>query len=382
MIFTRILSVILSASLTAAVIPHNFSARGEYSVPDITDATVQADTFAEAAAKIKAALLSRTAKVSVSIPYNSTANPSCNDYILLSAALLDTDNSSEGDYLRGCIDNVSITGNATSDPTLFNYTFDYYTTADEEKKVNSECQKILTSLGTSKMNTYNKIKAIYRYVADNVTYTESTSDKYYSSAYGALFKHAANSKGISQLVYKLMKDAGLHCRIAQGSLNNKEYRWNIVSIAPMFYMLDASADAQLGKGSSEFFLKGKNDINSGGNRYFFYYASDSYEGDIPNHSKPSTPIYETDYDPSVNVLGDVNGNGTIDAVDASAVLTYYAVTSVGNKGSLTKVQQTAADVNKNKVIDAVDASVILGYYAYTSVGSSYTVTGYIKNVIK
>lgn len=382
MILRKILSVFLSALLTAAVIPYNFSAKAEYSVPDITDATVQADTFNEAAAKIKAALLSRTAKVSVSIPYNSTSRPSCNDYILLSAALLNTDNSSEGDYLRGSFDSVSVTGNATSDPTLFNYTFNYYTTADEEKKVNSECQKILTSLGTSKMNSYNKIKAIYRYVADNVTYTKSTSDKHYSSAYGALFKHTANSKGFSQLLYKLMKDAGLNCRIAQGSLNNEDHNWNIVCISPMYYMLDASADAMFGKGSSEYFLKGKNDISSDSNKYFFYYVSDSYEDDIPNHKRASAPIYETKYDPSANVLGDVNGNGVIDAVDASAVLIYYAETSAGKKGSLTNVQQTAADVNKNKKIDAVDASILLGYYAYTSAGSSYTVTGYIKNVVK
>ncbi len=380
MILQKILSAVLSAALTAAVIPYNFNAKAEYSIPDITDTTVQADTFNEAAAKIKAALLSRTAKVSVSIPYNSTSLPSLNYDTLLSAALLDTDNSSEGDYLRGSFDSVTVTGNVTSDPTLFNYTFDYYTTADEEKKVNSECRKILTSLGTSKMNTYNRIKTIYRYVADNVKYTDSTSDKYYSSAYGALFKHTANSKGFSQLLYKLMKDAGLNCRIAQGSLNNEEHRWNIVCISPMFYMLDASADAKLGKGSSEYFLKGRKDISTYDNSYFYYYVSDSYEDNIPNHTPVPHPIYETEYDPSVNVLGDVNGNGAIDAVDASAILKYYATVSAGKKGSLTTIQLNAADVNKNRKTDAVDASLILGYYAASSAGYSGTVTGYINKV--
>lgn len=65
-------------------------------------------------------------------------------------------------------------------------------------------------------------------------------------------------------------------------------------------------------------------------------------------------------------LGDVNNDGNINAVDASAALTYYAYSSTNNESSLNEAQKKAADVNKNGQINAVDASYILSYYAYTS----------------
>ena len=65
-------------------------------------------------------------------------------------------------------------------------------------------------------------------------------------------------------------------------------------------------------------------------------------------------------------LGDPNGDGVINAVDASTILTYYANISTNKAGGLDEAQKTAADVDKNGVINAVDASIVLSYYAYTS----------------
>ena len=65
-------------------------------------------------------------------------------------------------------------------------------------------------------------------------------------------------------------------------------------------------------------------------------------------------------------LGDVNNDRLINAVDASEVLTYYAMTSTNKNGDLDANQKLAADVDRNGSINAVDASNILSYYAYTS----------------
>ena len=76
------------------------------------------------------------------------------------------------------------------------------------------------------------------------------------------------------------------------------------------------------------------------------------------------------------LLGDVNGNGMVDAVDASSVLTYYAKTSTGKDGGFTEIQMKAADMNENGLVDATDASAILTFYAKSSVdngGASGTV---------
>ena len=65
-------------------------------------------------------------------------------------------------------------------------------------------------------------------------------------------------------------------------------------------------------------------------------------------------------------LGDVNNDGLINAVDASSVLSYYAIISTNKEGGFTEEQKYAADVNHDGQINAVDASNILAYYAYVS----------------
>ena len=65
-------------------------------------------------------------------------------------------------------------------------------------------------------------------------------------------------------------------------------------------------------------------------------------------------------------LGDVNGDGIIDAVDASNVLRHYAIISTDQESEFTDDQKTVADVNKDGEINAVDSSNILAYYAYAS----------------
>lgn len=93
---------------------------------------------------------------------------------------------------------------------------------------------------------------------------------------------------------------------------------------------------------------------------------------------PDTPeeIIENDK------LGDVNSDGYINAVDASSVLTYYALISTNQDGGYTEAQKLDADVNHDRLINAVDASNILAYYAYTSTNNSETkksIEEYIQN---
>lgn len=61
------------------------------------------------------------------------------------------------------------------------------------------------------------------------------------------------------------------------------------------------------------------------------------------------------------ILGDVNGDGLIDTVDASCILSY-----VQGSGNLSNPQKVAADVNKDGSIDSTDALIIQKYYASAS----------------
>lgn len=61
-------------------------------------------------------------------------------------------------------------------------------------------------------------------------------------------------------------------------------------------------------------------------------------------------------------LGDPTGDGKINAVDASSILSLYADVSVG-AAELSDELISICDVNKDGSINAVDASLVLSYYA-------------------
>ena len=61
-------------------------------------------------------------------------------------------------------------------------------------------------------------------------------------------------------------------------------------------------------------------------------------------------------------LGDVNGDGNINTVDANMALMFY-VDASGNP--LSDAQRTAADVDKNGAVNTVDANLILQHYVGT-----------------
>ena len=65
-------------------------------------------------------------------------------------------------------------------------------------------------------------------------------------------------------------------------------------------------------------------------------------------------------------LGDPNGDGKVDAKDASFILVAYAKASTGGEDGLTDEQRAAADVNGDGRVDAKDASTVLAYYALIS----------------
>lgn len=69
------------------------------------------------------------------------------------------------------------------------------------------------------------------------------------------------------------------------------------------------------------------------------------------------------------VIGDINGDGVVDAADASFVLAAYASTSSGKESPLYTYQLPAADLNGDNVIDAVDASLILLYNNWALTGN-------------
>ena len=78
-------------------------------------------------------------------------------------------------------------------------------------------------------------------------------------------------------------------------------------------------------------------------------------------------------------IGDVNMDNSVNASDASLILTEYALISTGNTATFTLKQNDAADVNGDKEINAIDASLVLAYYAHTSTGGTLSIEDFIAN---
>lgn len=77
-------------------------------------------------------------------------------------------------------------------------------------------------------------------------------------------------------------------------------------------------------------------------------------------------------------LGDVDSDGSVNAVDASMVLKEYALLATGGDGELSDAQRKAGDVNKDGAVDATDASSILAYYAYKATGGEDSFEVYLE----
>lgn len=69
------------------------------------------------------------------------------------------------------------------------------------------------------------------------------------------------------------------------------------------------------------------------------------------------------------VMGDIEKDGAVNAVDATFVLQCAAETGAGGVSSFTSLQALEADVNKNGACDAEDAVIILQYSAESASGN-------------
>ncbi len=72
--------------------------------------------------------------------------------------------------------------------------------------------------------------------------------------------------------------------------------------------------------------------------------------------------------PTEYIFPDVNGDGKVNAIDASMILAAYSAISTGQDPGLTEEQLDACDANRDGHIDARDATLVLTFYSFVSVG--------------
>ncbi len=192
---------------------------------------------------------------------------------LFEAALEETDDPAQGDYLRYCFNfwqytgSLSISGNSTRLSVVL--LPNYFTTAAQEAELNEAVETLVASFGfTAETDELEKIRTIYDYITANVTYdhTNLENEAYILkfSAYAALMHKTAVCEGYALLFYRLAEECGLDCRVVTGiggaGADTENHAWNIVKVGETYYYVDATWDA--GATDYRYFLKGDSDFGA------------------------------------------------------------------------------------------------------------------------
>lgn len=300
---------------------------------------------------------------------------------------------SEGLYLRL---SAAVTSSYlySSDRAYVKYKVEYYTTPEQEQFVNEEMAKLRESDGfreAKNLDIYHELMWAYDYVVSQMVLHDDIEDTNYCTAYSALANKKANESGQIHLLIRVLQELGiqpsLYGTLVPDPVNGMTvHMLCMVSIDGTFYFLDPVWDHKIGDNEHRFFLRGYSDLdsNNGGNEDYTHIHLFEIVGLDADTVFASSGVSKTafpDPDSFSYKLGDVNGDGKVDAVDASKVLSEYARRSSSNPVKLfTENQLNVADVDANDHVDAVDASRILAYYAYAATTDNpMTIKEYLNN---
>ena len=392
-IYHRILAAVLSAAIISAP-AHSLSARAEVSLSGTGISAGQSKTAAyvsreEAAAAIRNNIRNRVTDFSI-VTSTSLVRSKADISDLISAALAETGDPAEGDYIRWSIKyySYSTVTDSWNGTVTINFSNTYNSTAEQEAQVTKAVDELLAQLDLKGKSNYEKISAVYNYVAKNVSYAENSDSRTIFSAYGAIVEHSAVCQGYALLMYRLLSELDVPCRVVTGTANGGNHAWNIAEAGGKFYYLDVTWDSTLASSRLYYFMRGSSDFDSLMPSYT--HEPKAWGSDTPLYAEYSSgefdanyPVAETAYNSAsslVYALGDTDGDSIIDSSDASAILEGYANLSTGKRSGLLEPAKRASDVNADSIIDSADASAILGYYAMTSTGARLTLAEYIKTL--
>ena len=227
------------------------------------DGSIQAETVdavtyltaEEAGKKLRGYLKNRQTSFDLYVRYNGGNKHQQLAGEVLAVAAEHTGVSTEGDYLLYHFLNWGGTSESEYLPDYKQYgvhfkaEITYLTTAAQEREMTNAVNRLLNSLNVRNKSEYEKVKAVYDWVCQNVVYDENILNDPENlipyTAYGALVNKKAVTQGYVTLLYRLLLELGLDCRVIVGELmTGDEHAWNIVKLGNVYYNLDATLDAQ------------------------------------------------------------------------------------------------------------------------------------------
>lgn len=228
------------------------------------------------AAVIREAMVSRRGSLSINVRISTSAagssDPTQAALNLVDLACAHTGDGQRGDYLR--LSRRAVRAQAgyytaslkkgVIEGTL-TYTFLWLCSAKQEQAVSTREKQILSSLALSGKSEAQKVKAIYSYVCSHVSYDSAGAvdpDNYLChSAYSAVVQGKSVCQGYALMLYRLLNDSGIPCRILTGrggtsASDLQNHAWNIVRLNQKYYNLDATWDSEEQGRSFDWFLRG------------------------------------------------------------------------------------------------------------------------------
>lgn len=211
-------------------------------------------SVSEAADIVREEMLVHTPVITVYIK-STQNNPEGIFYDLQDEVMKETDKGDEGDYMYWDIDSQSPyytyragkSGKTTYYYYEYNITIEYFTTLEQKTQVDEKVGEIIQSFGFTELTTdYEKVKTIYDYICNNVKYAQDLTQNIIYTSWSALFNQEAVCQGYAQLMYRMLKEVGISCRVVPGYGRNADIKhgWNIVKIGDYYYNIDATWDSQ------------------------------------------------------------------------------------------------------------------------------------------
>ena len=222
------------------------------------------DTPEAAGAALKRGLIQRQTEISIRVkthiePTKQIWWDMC--LMIYNEAIRHTGAPTEGDYLRYEYGGVTCNGSATGSEETNEYYYEfiysplYFTTLAQESELDNRIASILGSLQLSGKSDEQKVRAIYGYLCDHVSYVQA-EDTLSFTAYSALVDGKAACQGVSVAFYRLCLELGLDARVVTS--DEMHHAWNIVRVGGRYYYAaDATWDIGREPENWKFFLRGR-----------------------------------------------------------------------------------------------------------------------------
>ena len=284
----------------------------------------------DAAQKLRQGMVNRQNEISIIFP--ADADFDIDD--IWRTALEHTGVSVEGDYLKYQFSSFawSLGFGTVGGMECYNIKYypEYFTTAQQEAELDAAIDALLAELNLWDASEYEKVKGIYDWICQNVTYdNENLNNSKYTlkhSAYAAMINGTAVCQGYALLFYRLALELGLDSRYISGICNGGAHGWNIVKIGDLYYNLDTTWDAyRLQSGLAyDYFLRGSKNFTD-------HTRNEEFDNPDFNNAHPTNPAdYGMDMQWPVsgtcgkNVTWTLDEEGTLLISGSGAMDDYFA----------------------------------------------------------